>query len=165
MKKSIILILIGLSIAIGAQAQKKSGYVSSAELLEAMPERKAAQDKYEAYEKQISEEFNIMQKDLMTKYEDFDKTKATMSETMKGVKAKEIDDLSRRLQQFETKAQEDLQKKQAELLEPLFEKARKAIQDVGKEGGYDYIYDAQYLLYAKDSENVLPQVKAKLGIK
>lgn len=165
MKKSIFLILIGLSLAIGVHAQKKTGYVSSAELLEAMPERKVAQEKYEAYEKQISEEFNAMQKELMTKYEDFEKNKSTMSETMKGVKAKEIEELSRRLQQFETKAQEDLQRKQTELLEPLFEKARKAIQDVGKEGGYDYILDAQSILYAKDSENLLQAVKAKLGIK
>ncbi|RYZ39072.1 MAG: OmpH family outer membrane protein, partial [Sphingobacteriales bacterium] len=45
------------------------------------------------------------------------------------------------------------------------DKAQKAIREVGAEGGYDYIFDGGQLLYAKDSENIMPTVKAKLGIK
>ena len=39
--------------------------------------------------------------------------------------------------------------------------------NVAKEKGYDYIFDksAGALLYGKDADNILPAVKAKLGIK
>jgi outer membrane protein len=50
-------------------------------------------------------------------------------------------------------------------MQPIMDKARKAIEAVGKENGYQYIYDAAGLLYAQDSDNVLPLVKAKLGLK
>jgi outer membrane protein len=46
------------------------------------------------------------------------------------------------------------------------DKADKAIKDVAKEKGYDYIFDASngVLLHAKDGDNILSMVKTKLGI-
>ncbi|MGB0177823.1 MAG: OmpH family outer membrane protein, partial [Owenweeksia sp.] len=67
------------------------------------------------------------------------------------------------------KAQEDLQQKQVELLTPIIEKATKAVQDVAKENGFTYILDsspskAVVIFAADNSEDVMPKVKAKLGI-
>jgi len=51
-------------------------------------------------------------------------------------------------------------------LAPIIEKARKAIDAVATEKGYTYIFDnsSGVLLFAKDSENIAADVKAKLGL-
>ena len=61
---------------------------------------------------------------------------------------------------------EALQKKQQEIMEPIITKARKAIEDVFNEEGYTYIFDKSSgsILFAKETEDIMPLVKKKLGI-
>jgi outer membrane protein len=80
---------------------------------------------------------------------------------------KEIQDLQNRIESTQQSAQEKVGQKKQEVYGPILEKAEKAIKEVGKEKGYDYIFDnsQQIILYYKDGDNVLPFVKAKLGLK
>ena len=52
------------------------------------------------------------------------------------------------------------------MLEPILQKARNAINEVAEEGKYTYIFDKSMgtLLYAEESENIISQVKKKLGL-
>ena len=52
------------------------------------------------------------------------------------------------------------------MLTPIIEKARKAIDEVAVDKSYTYIFDNSQglLLYAKDSEDVMTDEKAKLGL-
>lgn len=79
---------------------------------------------------------------------------------------KELQDLQNRMIQLQQSAEEKVGKKRDELIKPILEKAQNAIQTVGKENGYSYIFDASggAVVFAKDSDNVMPLVKAKLGI-
>ncbi|MCD6355563.1 MAG: OmpH family outer membrane protein, partial [Prolixibacteraceae bacterium] len=59
-------------------------------------------------------------------------------------------------------------KKQSELLQPVFDKAEKAIAEVAKEKGLIYVFDIgpKVVLYkSNQSIDIMPMVKAKLGIK
>ena len=60
-----------------------------------------------------------------------------------------------------------MQDRETELLKPLIDRAKKAIEDVAREGGYTYILDAgsTTVLYSQDSDDIMPQVKKKLGLK
>ena len=60
-----------------------------------------------------------------------------------------------------------MQKKKEELYTPILKKAEEAINSVAKENKFSYIFDASAgtLLYAQDSDDVLPMVKTKLGLK
>ena len=91
----------------------------------------------------------------------------TMSDAVKTVRQKELQDLEARIREYQQSAQEKIGKKKEELYKPILEKADKAIKEVAKEKGYDYVFDASggALLYAKEGDNLLPMVKAKLGIK
>jgi len=75
--------------------------------------------------------------------------------------------LQNRVEEFKNQSQELLSKKEQELIQPLIDKAKKAISDVAKERGYTYIFDvsAGSLLYYQDSDDIMPYVKEKLGIK
>ena len=65
-------------------------------------------------------------------------------------------------------AQTDLQKKSQDLFAPVIEKVRKAINEVGAENGYLYIFDlgAQSIIYQSPKSNdVTALVKKKLALK
>ena len=46
------------------------------------------------------------------------------------------------------------------------DKAKKAIEDVAKENNYNYVFDSGVgvLLYQRDSDDIMPMVKKKLGL-
>ena len=62
-------------------------------------------------------------------------------------------------------AAQDIQQKQADLLRPLVEKARAAIQKVAREQGFDYVIDATPggALILSDGKDLLAEVKKELG--
>ena len=108
-----------------------------------------------------------MQKELQTKMTEFEGMGATASEIKKNAKVTEIQDLQQRIQNYQVTAQQQLQQKQNELLKPVFDKAEKAIEEVAKENGLLYVFDigTKVVLYkSSQSMDVLPLVKAKLGI-
>jgi len=164
MKKIFLLMTAGLFLAMSVQAQKL-GYINTADLMEAMPEYTKAIDDLKAYQKTFQDQGQAMIKEYQTKVEAYQKDEATMTDVIKEIKQKEIGDLQNRLQDLNDSMGEKMDAKQKELMQPIMDKARKAIEAVGKENGYQYIYDAAGLLYAQDSDNVLPLVKAKLGLK
>ena len=59
-----------------------------------------------------------------------------------------------------------MQKKQNELLEPMVNKAKKAVEDVAKELGYKNVIDSSVgvLLYSDPADDIMAQVKKKMGI-
>ena len=58
--------------------------------------------------------------------------------------------------------------KEGELLQPIIEKAKKAIDDVAAENGFLYVFDMSMgaILYNSDqSVDLMPLVLKKLGVK
>ncbi len=165
MKKIVFLLALGITIGFSAQAQKKLGYINSQELLEKMPAARKADTALQQYQKPLEDQFRTMATDAQAKFKEYEEKEKTWTDAVKEVKTKELQDLQNRIQEFQQGAEEKVAKKRQELFKPILDKAQKAIKDVGVEGSYDYIYDGSSLLYAKDSENILPLVKAKLGIK
>jgi len=169
MKKFVLILACGLltgSVAF-AQTSPKIGYLPSAELLQSMPERAKADSDVAKYAKSFQDQIDIMMKEYQTKGQQYQAAEKTMTDAMKEVKMKEIQDLQNRIESTQQSAQEKIQNKKQEVYAPILEKADKAIKAVAKEKNYDYIFDQSggTLLYGKESENILPLVKAKLGIK
>ena len=167
MKKIVLFLALGLFIGNAAFAQTKFGYIDSRELLSAMPEVKKADTDVEAYAKTFEDQLKAMTKEYETKIKDYQAAEKTMSEAVKEVKQKEIMDLQNRIETFNASAQEKIAAKKSEMYKPLLDKADKAIKDVATEKKYDYIFDAASgaLLHANETDNILPLVKIKLGIK
>lgn len=167
MKKIVLFLAIGLFLTNLAIAQTKFGWIDSRELLKAMPEVAKSETDIQAYAKTFQDQLQAMQQEYEKKVKEFQAGEKTMTDAVKEVKVKEIQDLEARMQSTNQSAQEKVEKKRQEMLQPILDKADKAIKDVAKEKGYDYIFDASTgtLLHAKDADNILVLVKAKLGIK
>jgi Skp family chaperone for outer membrane proteins len=98
------------------------------------------------------------------RYNDYVANQAGWTDLIRQTKQREIQDMSARIQEFQENAQKQLQEREAELTKPIIDRAKKAIEDVAREGGYTYIFDGAGLLYSQDSEDIMPAVKRKLGI-
>ncbi len=165
--KAILLVaVITMSFSAFAQKSVKIGHINSNELLAAMPERETIQKDIEDYAAQLTTTMDAMRKEYESKVAAFQSKQDVMSDIIKENKIKEITDLEKRITEFQKTAQADLQKKEEKLLQPIIDKAKKAIDDVAKENNYTYVLDSSMgvVLYSIESDDILPLVKKKLGI-
>ena len=106
-------------------------------------------------------------KKKMADYEVADQDPTT-PQAIKDRHNQELQDDYMKIQNFQQTASQDLQRQQETLLAPITQKIQNAIQAVGAEGGYTFIFDqaAGAIIYTgTNAEDVSAQVKAKLGIK
>lgn len=167
MKKTLILIAACLFAFGGnAVAQKniKLGHINSQELFQIMPGRDTAQATLQKEAAEIESTLKTMQGELERISNEFMQKQAEWTELIRNTKRSEIQDMQSRIQAFYENAQKQLQEREAELTKPIVDRAKKAIEDVAKEGNYTYIFDGAGLLYSQDSEDIMPQVKKKLGL-
>lgn len=167
MKKTLILIVACLFAFGGnavAQKNLKLGHINSQELLQIMPGRDTAQTILQKEAAEIESTLKTMQSELERISNEFMQKQAEWTELIRNTKRSEIQDMQTRIQAFYENAQKQLQEREAELTKPIVDRAKKAIEDVAREGGYTYIFDGATLLYSQDSEDIMPQVKKKLGL-
>jgi outer membrane protein len=165
-KITLLMLVVVLSTAATAQKTAKIGHINSNELLTAMPERAAVQKDLEAYANELKITLDVMRKEYETKVADFQSKQEVMTDIIKENKIREITDLEKRITEFQKTAEADLQKKEQSLLQPIIDKAKKAIDDVAKEEGYTYVLDSSVgvVLYSVASDDLLTKVKSKLEI-
>jgi outer membrane protein len=147
----------------------KFGHVNSEELIQALPEFDSANVKLEKFRKELINYLELMSVELNNKSDAYNKESKNLTDLVKQTKEQELIDMNRKIQEFQTNAQTQLQEKQVELFQPIYAKVDKAIKDLGKENGFVYIFDIAKggLVYFDEtrSTNVMVLAKAKLGIK
>ncbi|MGI4021411.1 MAG: OmpH family outer membrane protein [Janthinobacterium lividum] len=150
-----------------AEAQSKIGHINSNQVVELMPETKVVQKQIQDYSKTFSDQLTTMQTELTTNAQSYDAKRASMTEAARTAKESELQDMNKRLQDYNTTARQKVDEKTKSLSDPLFAKLRAAIQAVAKEKGYNYVLDTSQteLLVSPDADNLLAAVKAKLGLK
>lgn len=162
----LMIALFAVSAVSFGQKVMKIGHINSNDLLTAMPERATIQKDIEAHAAQLTATLDAMRKEYETKVTGYQQNEATMSDIIKENKIKEITDLEKRITEFQQTAQTDLQKKEQDLLTPIIDKAKEAINTVAKENNYTYVLDSSLgvVLYSMEGDDILPLVKKKLGI-
>jgi outer membrane protein len=163
-----LLLFVFVSVTGYATAQKapKFGHVNTQDLISAMPDMDSAQIKLEAFAKDLQANMETMQVDLNKQIEAYQKDEKTLSDLVRQTRLGEIQDKQQRMQAYEQQAQQEVSKKQNELMQPIIARAKKAIEDVGKENGFTMIFEVNALQFmSTDVQDVMPLVKAKLGIK
>lgn len=164
MKKLIVLLLMILPL--GAIAQEvKIAFVKIQEVFMAMPEVSGMENKMADLNEKYRVELKQMQDEYQKKYSDFVAQQDSLTENIKLRRMQEIQDIQERMDNFVQVAQQDVQKKQQELLQPIQQKLHEAIQKVGEEKGYTYIIDPAALLYTgTNAVDATPFVRTKLGL-
>jgi outer membrane protein len=166
LKLIVVMLVVAMSTTVFGQKAVKIGHINSNELLSEMPERTKIQSELEKYANDLRSTLDAMRKEYETKIQEFQAKQDVMTEVIKNSKIKEITDLEKRITEFQQTAEADLQKKEQDLLQPVIDKAKEAINTVAKEGSFTYILDSSVgvVLYSVDSDDILPLVKKKLGL-
>ncbi|MFY0253315.1 OmpH family outer membrane protein [Chitinophaga sp. 30R24] len=169
MKKYVIIAFVAVTglFSVNAMAQSKVAHINAQALVSSMPEAKKAETDLQTYAQGLEGDGKALVDEYTKKMKEFDDKAATMTDNMKEIKGREIQDAQKRIQDYRDSAEQKVQAKQQELLKPIYDKARKAIEDVAKEKGYGYVIDssAGLLLVSPPADDILAAVKAKLGIK
>jgi outer membrane protein len=151
-----------------AKAQTKIGYINFAEVVRQMPEFKTVQTQLDAYQKTFIDQLTTMQTTFQTDAQAFQKSQATMTDAARSAKQAELGDMQKRIQDYQTSAQQQVETKSNELYKPLSDKAKAAVTEVAKEKGYTYVFDTSQgapLLVSPDGDDLMAATKAKLGLK
>jgi len=150
-----------------AKAQTKLGYINFQALVIQMPEYKTIKTQIDAYSKQFIDQLTVMQSELQSKGQVFEKTQATMTDAVRSAKQTELQDLQKRIQDYNTNAQQQVDAKTNELSKPMIDKARAAITEVAKEKGCAYVLDSGQttLIVSPEGDDLIAAVKIKLGLK
>ena len=163
MKKAIKLTL-AVVLVMGATSlfAQKFGRINTQEIIMAMPETKTMQENMDTFAKELSDNIETMNVEFNTKLQDFQKNYNTFSDAIKEVKEKELNDMQTRTREFQERAQQN------ELLAPIIDKAKSAIDKVAAAGGFLVVFDTSTgsLAYFDEATltDVAPAVKKELGI-
>ena len=149
----------------------KFGHIDFQKLFMSMPERDVATTSFEKVRADLESKFQAMQKEYGEKDKEYTALAQIKDANEALVKAKqdEVLSLKERIQNFQQTAQESLQKEETKLMQPIIDKARKAINDVAKDLGLIYVFEenspqASVLYHSDQSIDLTPLVKTKLGI-
>jgi outer membrane protein len=168
MKNRAFLIVVLMFLCSGLFAQAKIGYVDSKVIIEGMQDAKDAQTNLDNMVASWKAEIQKMNDSLNAVKVDYEKKKLILTENIKKQKEEEIQALEKRISDFKlAKFGENGEYflKQNELMKPVQDKVFKAIQDVAKEGDYDFVFDRSsqlMLLYMNEKYDLTQKVIKKL---
>ncbi len=162
--KRLLILSVAVLISVAGFSQKmKFGHVNTTSVFESMPERETAKNEIEKFARQLEEQLQMLNVELEEKYNNYLENAESLAPSVRQNKEKELADLQQRIQNFQASAQSDLQLKEQELIEPIYDKIQNAINEVGEAEGLLYIFDESTLLYhSNESVDVTDKVKLKV---
>tara|TARA_Y100000022_G_scaffold136943_1_gene119059 strand:+ start:40 stop:549 length:510 start_codon:yes stop_codon:yes gene_type:complete len=165
LKNLFIVATISLMSNLILNAQSKVAHINTQELVEAMPDMKNAKSELEKLAKTYETDIQAMATELQNKIKQYDAESSTKTDEENGKRLQEVQGMEQSIRQYQAQAQQDLQKKEIELLKPITEKAKNAILKVGNSQGFDYVLDSsqgQGVIMA-NGKDLLADVKSELG--
>lgn len=154
-----------LFVVMGVSAQKY-GYINSAEILEAMPEVKAANEQLEKMSKDMQAQVQDKSDKLKEDSKKFNTRSSTsnLSQTEYNSEVARMEAAQKEISDLEAEMNKTLEAKQQALMKPIYEKLNNAVKAVAKEKGAAAVFFSDVFAYADDIINFTPDVKAKLGL-
>ena len=146
-------------------AQGKFGYIRVDEAVSLMPELKKIDTLLTSFQNDsLPRTYNY----LLAQYQYYDSISNDSTHQTAVVRqqaSRQRTDYLGELQNWQTSAQQLIEAKQNALLQPVYDKVLKAIDDVAKEKGYTYVFNRESLLVGPPADNLLPMVAEKLKVK
>jgi outer membrane protein len=163
--------LFGIGYGQGTeQVVQKIGYAESDYILSQLPEFKKVDSELKTHGTQLENQMRAKYEDYQSKVKAYQALPATTPEAIKVDKERELAAIQENIEKFKQDAQTSYQKKTADLMDPVYKKIGKAIEDVAKENGFSFIINPQItnggdiLLFSDEKYNISDLVLRKLGV-
>ena len=164
-KIKILLLIFCVTISFAVNSQSKIAHINSTELVSSMPEMNEAKTELEKLAKTYENDIQTMAAELQSKVKQYDTEASAQTDEENARRLQEVQGMEQSIRQYQNQAQQELQKKEFDLLKPITEKAQAAIVKVAKAQGFDYVLDStqgQGVILA-DGKNLIEDVKRELG--
>ncbi|MEE9373927.1 MAG: OmpH family outer membrane protein [Saprospiraceae bacterium] len=168
MTKSYILSLILTCLVMTMGISQKYAYINSTQLLLKLPQVKAADDQLETYQKSLVSKGESMVKGFETEYNKYvaEAQKGTLTGLQRQQRESALAQQQQEIQKYEKEVQLLIGTKREQLYKPILDKVKAVVEQIGKDGEYTMIFDQSVggLIYSVEADNLMDQVKSKLGI-
>jgi outer membrane protein len=142
----------------------KIGYTNVQYLLAASPQTKVIKSQLETAGKQYERVIQEKMADLEEKFATYQKTEASMMESIKQDKQNELRNLETSIRTLQENASTELKSKENELVKPELDKIYAGINEVAKANNYTFVLNSdQVVLYAAEGTDITALVLKKLG--
>ncbi|QXO17991.1 MULTISPECIES: OmpH family outer membrane protein [Vibrio] len=153
-----LIVLSSSFIAQAAEAAQKVGFINTAQVFQALPQRDVVLQKMQEEFKDKAAELQSIQAEAKTKIEKLKRDSELMSEADVEKLRIEIGQLDSK---YKIKAQaldQASKRREAEEKQKLFKVIQDAVQKVAEKDGYDMIIDVSAMQYGKPEYNISEQV-------
>ena len=169
MKKFLVLAgILSITACMPAFAQTKLAYFNSESVMKQLPDAQEAQRQLDKLVADWQADLSKMQEEWKQKFDEYDKRKLIMTDKRRADAEKELRDLDQKIVEYRNQKfgqNGDLFNKQNELMKPVQDRIFKAVQDVAREDGYDYVFDKSsdiLLMYTNEKYDLTQKILAKL---
>ena len=163
---AILFLSLGFNSASG---QMKLGYVNSSQVMKEFRDAVEVSKKVNELAQEYEKERQRMQTELDNMNAQFEKQQALLSQERRTETLREIQGLYQRLLKYQEEKfgpQGELERRTKELTDPVVKKIQGAIDKIGQQEGYDFIFDTvnANIVYAREEEyNLTERVLAELN--
>lgn len=171
MRKLALLAVLGLLtfMSHAQTATTKVGYADVDYIFNQMPESKQIDSELKSLQTQLKNQIDTKYQDYQKKLADYQANINNMIDAVRANTERELVQMQQNIEKLQQDAQTTVQTKQNTLMEPVFKKVGKAIEDVAKENGYTFILSQQIggldvILYGDEKMDVSDLVLKKLGV-
>jgi outer membrane protein len=168
--------LVVLSVAFfAAHAQTpttpttKIGYVDTDYVFTQMPEYKQVEAELKSTQTMLKNQIDTKAQEFQKKLADYNANLNTMLDAVRQNTERELRQMQENLDKLQQDAQTTIQNKNQQLMDPVFKKVSKAIEDVAKENQFTLILTTQIggldvVLFGDEKLDVSELVLKKMGI-
>jgi len=172
MKKALLIFAFGLiAVATNAQTQNASkvGYADVDYIFSQMPEFKQIDADLTTLQNQLKKNLEAKGAEFQRKVNEYSQNADKMLEAVRINTERELKQLQENLQKLQEDAQAEIQRKQNTLMEPVYAKVGKTIEEVAKENGFTFILNQQIggldvILYGDPANDISDLVLKKMGV-
>lgn len=175
MKKLVLLFALAVGIitsqaqAPTATASLKIGSANVDYIFSQMPEAKQIETELNSTQTQLKNQIDAKYQEFQKKLADYQANINTMLDAVRQNTERELTMLQENLQKLQQDAQTTIDNKRNQLMQPVYDKVGRAIEDVAKEQGYTFILNQQIggldvILYGDEKHDVSDLVLKKLGV-
>lgn len=164
----LLITVLTVVMTVGFASAQKVGHIHSIQLLSQLPEIAVADSLLGIFQMELQAKGDSMLTALQNDYQAYMTESQTGSISQLQAQAREaaLQQQQTALQGFEQAGQQLIMQKRQTLYDPILNKVDSAIKEVGKEDGYQMIFDSsvQAMVFTNGAEDIMLKVMAKLGL-
>jgi outer membrane protein len=172
MRKLVTLFVLTLGF-FAAQSQTapatKIGFADVGYIFTQMPDAKQVETELKSTQTMLQNQITSKQQEFQRKVKEYNDNLPNMLDAVRANTERELGQLQENLQKLQQDAQTTIQNKEGQLMDPVYKKISKAIEEVAKENQFTYVLTSQIggldvILYADDKMDVSDLVLKKMGV-